>query len=80
MCNPGVVPLVLVHARPLLVGTPQGATGYLEADLRDPAAVLVGAARTLDFDRPVALMLMGSSERSDSSSAIPEPAGQPPRG
>ncbi|WP_235486779.1 SAM-dependent methyltransferase, partial [Frankia sp. AvcI1] len=44
MCNPGVVPLVLVHARPLLVGTPQGATGYLEADLRDPAAVLVGAA------------------------------------
>ncbi|MCM3922800.1 SAM-dependent methyltransferase [Frankia sp. AiPs1] len=52
-------PLVLVHARALLVGTPQGATDYLDADLRDPAAVLAGAARTLDLDQPVALMLMG---------------------
>src|SRR6266536_3125087 len=29
-------PLVLVHARALLTSSPQGATSYLEADLRDP--------------------------------------------
>ncbi|WP_163550093.1 SAM-dependent methyltransferase [Candidatus Frankia nodulisporulans] len=52
-------PLVLVHARALLVGTPEGATDYLDADLHDPATVLAGAARTLDLDQPVALLLMG---------------------
>jgi hypothetical protein len=52
-------PLVLVHARALLVGSPEGATDYLDADLRDPDAILAGAARTLDLGRPVALMLMG---------------------
>jgi hypothetical protein len=52
-------PLVLVHARALLASTPQGATGYLHADLRDPADVLAGAARTLDFSRPVAITVLG---------------------
>ncbi|TDC01519.1 SAM-dependent methyltransferase [Nonomuraea longispora] len=52
-------PLVLAHARALLVGTPEGATDYVHADLRDPAAIISAAARTLDLDRPVALMLMG---------------------
>jgi O-methyltransferase involved in polyketide biosynthesis len=52
-------PLVLAHARALLVGTPQGATEYLDADLRDPDAILRGAARTLDFTQPVAVMLLG---------------------
>jgi len=31
---------------------------YLEADLRDPEKILQGAARTLDFSRPVAVMLI----------------------
>jgi hypothetical protein len=52
-------PLVLAHARALLTSTPQGATDYLDADLRDPEEILRQAAQTLDFSEPVALMLMG---------------------
>ena len=52
-------PLVLVHARALLTSTPQGATEYLDADVRDPDTILRSAAATLDFTRPVALMLLG---------------------
>ncbi|MFJ8944725.1 SAM-dependent methyltransferase [Streptomyces sp. NPDC102395] len=52
-------PLVLAHARALLAGTPQGRTDYLDEDLRDVEAILRHAARTLDFERPVALMLLG---------------------
>jgi hypothetical protein len=52
-------PLVLVHARALLTSSPQGATDYVDADLRDVEAVLAGARRTLDFGQPVAVMLLG---------------------
>lgn len=52
-------PLVLAHARALLVGTPEGRTDYLDADLRDVGTILEAAAKTLDLDRPVALMLLG---------------------
>ncbi|GAB1818289.1 SAM-dependent methyltransferase [Herbidospora sp. RD11066] len=52
-------PLVLAHARALLVGTPEGLTGYIDADLQDPERILQGAEKSLDFERPVALMLMG---------------------
>ncbi|MBO2462299.1 SAM-dependent methyltransferase [Actinomadura violacea] len=52
-------PLVLVHARSLLTSSPEGATDYIEADVRDPDPILAGAARTLDFEEPVGLMLMG---------------------
>ncbi|MGP3967539.1 SAM-dependent methyltransferase [Streptomyces sp. 6N223] len=52
-------PLVLAHAEALLTSTPQGATDYINADVRDPDAILARAARTLDFSRPVALVLMG---------------------
>ena len=51
-------PLVLVHARALLTSGPQGSCDYVEADLRDTPAVLTGAARTLDFARPVAVLLL----------------------
>jgi hypothetical protein len=51
-------PIVLRHARVLLTSTPQGACDYVEADLRDTAAILAAAARTLDFGAPVALMLL----------------------
>ena len=57
-------PLVLVHARALLTSTPEGATAYIDADLRDPDGILREAARTLDFDQPVALMLWASSATS----------------
>jgi S-adenosyl methyltransferase len=52
-------PLVLRHAEALLVGTPEGATAYIEADLHDPDEILRGAARTLDMAQPVAIVLMG---------------------
>jgi S-adenosyl methyltransferase len=52
-------PLVLAHARALLTSTPQGATDYVDADLREPDRILEAAARTLDFGQPVALMLLG---------------------
>ncbi|MFI0482994.1 SAM-dependent methyltransferase [Actinomadura sp. 9N215] len=52
-------PLVLVHARALLVSTPQGASDYIEADLREPDRILDVAAQTLDFAEPVAIMLLG---------------------
>lgn len=52
-------PLVPAQARPLLQSTPEGATDYVHADLRDPEVVLEAAARTLDLGRPVGLMLLG---------------------
>jgi len=51
-------PVVLAHARAFLVGRDPGSTAYLDADLRDPARILRGAAETLDFDKPVAVLLM----------------------
>lgn len=51
-------PVVLAHARALLVSDPQGHTNYIDADLRDTEAILHEAAKTLDFSRPVAIMLM----------------------
>jgi hypothetical protein len=50
-------PLVLTHARALLTGTREGATDYLDADLRDTGKILAQAASTLDFSQPVAIML-----------------------
>jgi hypothetical protein len=52
-------PLVLAHARALLTSTPEGACRYLDADIRDPKAILDSAAALLDFTQPVGLMLMG---------------------
>lgn len=52
-------PIVLAHARALLVGSPEGATAYIDADLRDTDAIVRGAARLLDFSKPVAVMLLG---------------------
>jgi O-methyltransferase involved in polyketide biosynthesis len=52
-------PLVLAHARALLTSRPEGACAYVDADIRDPASILDAAAATLDFSRPVAVMLLG---------------------
>jgi S-adenosyl methyltransferase len=52
-------PLVLAHARALLTSAPEGSTEYLDADIRNPAAILDAAAGLLDFTQPIALMLMG---------------------
>ncbi len=52
-------PLVLVHARALLTSTAEGACDYIDADVREPEKILAGAAKTLDFTKPVAIMLLG---------------------
>jgi len=52
-------PLVLAHARILLTSSREGVTNYIDADLHDPAHILAEAAKTLDLDRPVALLLIG---------------------
>jgi hypothetical protein len=53
-------PIVLVHARALLGGTPQGRTAYLGADVRDPAGILASpeVRDCLDLTQPVALCLV----------------------
>ncbi|MGX6605503.1 SAM-dependent methyltransferase [Micromonosporaceae bacterium Da 78-11] len=53
-------PLVMSHARALLTSRPEGATTYLEADLRDPGRILAdrGLRAVLDLDEPVGLMLV----------------------
>jgi hypothetical protein len=55
-------PLIMSHARALLTSTPEGATNYVYADLRNPGTILREAARTLDFTQPIALMLLGIME------------------
>ncbi|GAA0735518.1 SAM-dependent methyltransferase [Dactylosporangium roseum] len=52
-------PMVLVHARALLTSRPEGATDYIDADVRDTGKILAAAAETLDFSQPVAIMLLG---------------------
>ncbi len=53
-------PIVLAHARALLTSAPEGATAYVDADLRDPERILnhPGIRATIDLDRPVGLMLV----------------------
>jgi S-adenosyl methyltransferase len=54
-------PIVLSHARALLISTPQGACTYIEADVRDPEPILADSRllATLDLAKPVALTLFG---------------------
>jgi S-adenosyl methyltransferase len=51
-------PMVLSHAQALLSSTAEGATAYVESDLRDTPAIVAAAGQTLDFAAPVALMLL----------------------
>jgi len=51
-------PVVLSHARAMLTSGRHGIVDYLEADLRDTAAILDVAAATLDFSQPVAILLL----------------------
>ena len=53
-------PLVLALSQGLLNSTPEGRTSYVEADMRDPQAILGSAAvrDTLDLSEPVALTVV----------------------
>ena len=54
-------PLVLSHARALLTSSPEGRTAYLDADARDPEAILSSdeLQSTLDLSQPVGLLFAG---------------------
>jgi S-adenosyl methyltransferase len=52
-------PIVLAHARALLTSATEGATAYLDQDLRNVPELVAAAAATLDFSQPVAVMLIG---------------------
>jgi S-adenosyl methyltransferase len=53
-------PIVLVHARALMVPGELGATAYIDADIREPRRILDNEElrNTLDLGRPVGLMLV----------------------
>ncbi|MEJ3658987.1 SAM-dependent methyltransferase [Actinomycetes bacterium KLBMP 9759] len=52
-------PIVLAHARALMIGDPRGRTTYIDADARNPRAILEAPelADVLDLTRPIALSL-----------------------
>jgi hypothetical protein len=52
-------PVVLAHAHALRKNTRAGATVYIHGSLRRPQKILQEAAGTLDFTKPVAIMLLG---------------------
>jgi SAM-dependent methyltransferase len=51
-------PVVMTHARALLVSSAEGACDHVEADLRDTGTVLAQAAWTLDFAQPTAVLML----------------------
>ncbi|WP_308200874.1 SAM-dependent methyltransferase [Actinoplanes sp. M2I2] len=53
-------PIVLVHARALMISTEQGRSEYISADLRAPESILTDKVLgdTLDLDKPVGLTLI----------------------
>lgn len=53
-------PMVLAHLRAFSSSTPPGAFAALDARITDPAGLLAGAAQTLDFRQPVAVLLPSS--------------------
>ena len=52
-------PIVLAHARALLTSKPEGKCAYIQADIRDPQAILANPVtwETLDFSEPIALVI-----------------------
>jgi SAM-dependent methyltransferase len=54
-------PIVLAHARALMAGTAEGPVAFIQADLREPEAILgdPAVAGTLDLAQPVGLVLIG---------------------
>ena len=54
-------PIVLAHARALMAGGQEGRVAFIQADLRQPEAILgdPAVAGTLDLAQPVGLVLVG---------------------
>jgi hypothetical protein len=53
-------PVVLAHARALMVSSDEGTTAYVDGDIRTPEQILTTPAlqRVIDTDKPVALMII----------------------
>jgi hypothetical protein len=51
-------PVVLAHARALLRSVAAGATSYIDADARDPGTIIAEARDTLDFGKPIAIVMI----------------------
>jgi hypothetical protein len=51
-------PVVISHAQALLTSSAAGKAAYIQADLRDWPTISAGAQQTLDFSRPVAVLLI----------------------
>jgi hypothetical protein len=52
--------VVISYADALLASkTGEGITAHIEADIRDSAAILAEAAHTLDFTKPIAVLMLG---------------------
>jgi hypothetical protein len=64
-------PVVLAHARALLTSGPEGQTDYIDADLEEPARILEEAAKTLDFEQPIALVLVAILHFIEDEAAYP---------
>ncbi|MFD5590608.1 SAM-dependent methyltransferase [Streptomyces griseorubiginosus] len=64
-------PVVLAHARALLTSGPEGLTDYIDADFKNPAQILEQAAKTLDFDQPIALCLVALLHFVENEQAYP---------
>jgi S-adenosyl methyltransferase len=54
-------PMVLTHLRALANSTPEGAIDYMDGHVADPSPIVAGARATLDFTRPMAVLLLSSS-------------------
>ena len=52
-------PIVLAHAHHLLQSADAGQTVYIQADLRNTSSIVRQAREVLDFDQPIAVMLVG---------------------
>jgi hypothetical protein len=51
-------PVVLAHAHDLMQSTPEGEADFLNGDFRYHEPILRDAAATIDFDRPVGILLI----------------------
>ena len=62
-------PVVLSHARALLRSA-EGGVSFLDADARDPATVIAGAGRTLDFSQPVGIIMIDMLDFLDDADGV----------
>jgi hypothetical protein len=61
-------PIVITHGRALLRSTAEGACKVVLGDAREPREILQAAAEVLDFNQPVAFMLLGVLQTIDDDS------------